>query len=260
MEFRSHLGVESCGNDRWIEHGSAHGRFDGKVLGRAGLCCDNDTVTLCYGDKQLADGDRLSVDTINLHHGHVMLIELKIHWSKGSHVDDVEEVLLAWYHRILSILRLIDEDGIRNWFGPLIVVRVIHRLVIIYQTRSLSMIEVADSQSGFLIDAIWCIVVLENKRPSKPVNVLSADVSMVPVSAGLRHLEFIDEGRSGLDWTLGNHRRTVRIGRIPLKDSVEMNGSALIHKVVSHGNLDHVAEVCCEGRAWPLTVDTDERS
>lgn len=191
----------------------------------------------------MADSVWLSVHTINLDNSDVVLIELKVLRCKGSHVDDSEEIFLAWSDTELDILRLIDQDRVWHWFCSIVVVRVVLRLVIVDQTRSLGVIQISESHDIFRIDTIWSVYIIDDERTSESIDVLSTNVCMVPVCSGLRDFELIDEACSGLDWTLSNHCWSIGECSILLEDTVEMDGRTLVDEVIRHSKLDGVAHV-----------------
>lgn len=194
-------------------------------------------------DEQLADSVWLSVHTINLDNGDVVLVELKVLRCKGPHVDDSEEVLLAWSDTELDILGLIDQDGIWHWFCSIVVVRVVLRLVVVDQTRSLGMIQISQGHDVFCINTIRGVHVIDNERSSESINVLSTNVCMVPVCSRLCDFELIDKASSRLNWTLSHHGWSVRERGISLEDTVEMDGRTLVGKVIGHSKLDGVTHV-----------------
>ena len=67
------------------------------------------------------------------------------------------------------------------------------------------MVEIAESQSVFLINTIWCVHIRDDEWPSESIDVLAANVSMIPISTRLSNFEFVDEECSRLDRTLGYH-------------------------------------------------------
>ena len=189
-----------------------------------------------------------------------MLVKLKIRWRESSHVDDSEEVFLAWHYWELAVLCFIDQKRIWNWFGAIVVIRVIYRLVVIDQGRSFRVVKIADRQNILRINAIRSVHIVDKERASESVDILSTNVSMIPVSTRLVNDELIDKYSTRLDWALGHHRRAVRIGCVDLMNTVEMNGSCLISKVVRYSDDNGIAHVDLDGWARPLSIDTDEGS
>lgn len=103
------------------------------------------------------------------------------------------------------------------------------------------MVEVAEGQSIFCVDPIWSIHICDDERASESINILSSNVSMIPVSTRLVYYEFVHEYSTRLNRTLGYHRWPVRIGRIDLVKAMEMQGSTFVHKIVSQSDNDCIA-------------------
>jgi len=189
-----------------------------------------------------------------------MLIELKVNWCEGSCVDDPEEVLLPWHHCELTVLRFIDKKRIRDWFCTIIVQCIIVRLVVIDQSRSFIVVQIADCHHVFCINLVWSIDIVDDERATESINVLATNVSMIPVSTRLVDSEFVDEGSTRLDRALSNHRRPISIGRVLLMETMEMDCSRLISKVICDGDNDGIAHVDTDRWVGPLSIDTDEGS
>jgi len=189
-----------------------------------------------------------------------MLIELKVDWCEGSCVDDPEEVLLPWHHCELTVLRFIDKKRIRDWFCTIIVQCIIVRLVVIDQSRSFIVVQIADCHHVFCINLVWSIDIVDDERATESINVLATNVSMIPVSTRLVDSEFVDEGSTRLDRALSNHRRPISIGRVLLMETMEMDCSRLISKVICDGDNDGIAHVDTDRWVGPLSIDTDEGS
>ena len=123
------------------------------------------------------------------------------------------------------------------------------------------MVEVAQSQSILLIKAtVRCIYIVNKERAPESIDILSTNVSVIPVSTRLVDYEFVDKYSSRLNWTLGHHRWSVGIGRIDLVDTMEMEGSALIHKIVRQSDNNCITHIGSDRRAWPLPIDADKWS
>jgi hypothetical protein len=189
-----------------------------------------------------------------------VLIKLKVLWREGPHVDNMEEVCLSWGDRKWDVLCFVDQNGIWHRLAAIVVLCIVHGLIIIDQTRGLIMVEVAQGQSIFVVNAIRRIHICDDERASESINVLSTNVSMIPVSTRLVYYEFVDKHSTRLNRTLGYHRWSVCIGRVDLVKTMEMQGSALVRKIVSQSDNDCVAQIDRDRRAWPLPINANERS
>ena len=189
-----------------------------------------------------------------------MLIKLKVLWREGSHVDNMEEVCLSGCDRKWDVLCFVDQNGIWHRLAAIVVLCIAHGLIIIDQTWGLIMIEVAQGQSIFFVNAIRRIHICDDERASESVDVLSTNVSMIPVSTRLGYYEFVDKYSTRLNRTLGYHCWSVCIGRVDLVKAMEMQGSALIHKIVSQSDNDCISQINRDRRAWPFSIDANEWS
>jgi len=93
-------------------------------------------------------------------------------------------------------------------------------------------IQITDRHHIFCVNPVWRIDVFDNEWAPESINVLSANVSVVPVSTRLVDDELIDECSTRLDGALSDHRGSVRISRVDLAKTMEMDRSRLISKVV----------------------------
>ena len=189
-----------------------------------------------------------------------MLIKLKVLWREGSHVDNMEEVCLSGCDRKWDVLCFVDQNGIWHRLAAIVVLCIAHGLIIIDQTRGLIMVEVAQGQSIFVVNAIRRIHICDDERASESINVLSTNVSMIPVGTRLVYYEFVYKYSTRLNRTLGYHRWSVCIGRVDLVNTMEMQGSALVHKIVSQSDNDCISQINRDRRAWPLPIDANEWS
>jgi hypothetical protein len=185
---------------------------------------------------------------------------LKVLWRECSHVDNMEEVCLSCGYREWDVLCFVDQNRVWHRFAAIVVLCIGHGLVIIDQSRGLIMVEVAQGQGIFLVNAIRRIYICDDERASESINILSTNVSMIPVSTRLVYYEFIDKYSARLNRTLGYHRWSVCIGRVDLMKTMEMQGSALVHKIISQSDNDCIAQIGRDRRAWPLPIDANEWS
>jgi len=121
-------------------------------------------------------------------------------------------------------------------------------------------VKIADRQNILRINAIRSVHIVDKERASESVDILSTNVSMIPVSTRLVDSEFVDEGSTRLDRALSNHRRPISIGRVLLMETMEMDCSRLISKVICDGDNDGIAHVDTDRWVGPLSIDTDEGS
>ena len=254
------LSIESGRNQRGIKHASTHRCFDSEVLCASCLCLDDDSVSLSWSNEQLVHRTLRGVNSINFHNSHTVLIELEVDWREGSDVDDSEQVLLPGHHWELNILRFVDQKGIRNWFRAIVVVCIVHGLVIIDQRRSFRMVKVADCHHVFRGNLVWRVDILDDEWASESINILSTNMSMIPVGTVLVDDEFIDKCSTRLDWALSNHRRSIGIGCVSLADTVEMDCSRLVSKIVCNSDDNRIPYIGTDSGVWPLSVDADKRS
>jgi hypothetical protein len=187
-----------------------------------------------------------------------MLVELNIYRRKSPHVNYSEEILVPRQNRKSDVLRFVDQNRIWYWFSTIVVVRISDGLVVVDQSWSLGVVEIAKSQSIFFIHTVRGIDVIDEQRASKSINILTTNVSMVPVSSRLRNCELVDKNSTRRDRALGHHGRPICVGCVDLMKTVEMNGSALIHKVIRQRDYDGVTNIDSNGRIWPLPIDADE--
>ena len=87
------------------------------------------------------------------------------------------------------------------------------------------MVQIADCHHVFCVNLVWSIDIVDDERTTESINVLATNVSMIPVSTRLVDNEFVDEGSTGLDRALSNHRRSISIGRVLLMETMEMDCS-----------------------------------
>lgn len=97
-----------------IEHCNIRLSNDGKVGSGTSLGRDKDSVSLGRGDVDLVSGVRDGINTINLNHGHLMLIKLKPKRRECRSADDVEEVRLSCRYIEAGILNFVDQERIWN--------------------------------------------------------------------------------------------------------------------------------------------------
>lgn len=123
------------------------------------------------------------------------------------------------------------------------------------------MVKVSERESILCINtSVWCVDIVDDKRTTKAIDVLAPYVCMIPVSSWLVDYKLVDKLCSRLDRTLSNHSRTIRICSTRLEDTMEMDGCALVAKIVGHRDLDGVSHVCFDGRARELSVNADHRT
>ncbi len=67
------------------------------------------------------------------------------------------------------------------------------------------MVQVADCHQVFGSNLVWRIGILDDEWASETINILTTNMSMIPISTILIDDEFIDECSTRLDRALGNH-------------------------------------------------------
>lgn len=122
------------------------------------------------------------------------------------------------------------------------------------------MVQVRECQGIFLINTVWRVHIIDQERSSESVNVLSTNMSVIPVSTRLRNFEFVNECRTRFNRTLSHHSWSIGIRGISLLDSMEMYGSCFIAKVVRDGKDDGITHIDRNCWARPLSIDSHERS
>jgi hypothetical protein len=255
-----YLGVESRRNDLRGEHASAHRCLDRKVLRGGFLCSNDDTISLRRSDIQLTHLALVHVDSIYLDDSESVLIELEVYWCEGSNVDDSEEIAVSCDHRELNVLCFVDKKSIRDRFRTVVVKCIGVRLIVIDQWRSFIVVEITNRHQVFCTNTVWRIDVLDDKWTTESINVLSTNVSMIPISAWLVNDEFIDKCSTRLNWALGHHGRSIGIGCIGLMNTVEMDCRRLVSKAVRYSDDDGITHVGIDRRVGPLSINTDKGS
>lgn len=122
------------------------------------------------------------------------------------------------------------------------------------------MVQIRYGKHVFRIDSIRSIEVLANQWSSEPVDILSTNMSVIPISSCLCYCKLVDECTTRLDWTLCDHGRSIGICCIPLVESMEMNSRSLINQVICYRDLDNVPGVDSDSWARPLSINANERS
>lgn len=121
------------------------------------------------------------------------------------------------------------------------------------------MVEITDRHHVFGINLVWRIDIFDDEWASESINILSTNVSMVPVGTGCIDDELIDKGSSRLDGALSDHRGAICKSRVDLAKTMEVDRSGLISKIVCNRNDDGIPSVDTDGRVRPLPINTDKR-
>ena len=154
------------------------------ISGSVILRSDEHAVSLCSSEIDHLCLSWLSVDTINFDNGHVVTLEPEILTSKSSDVDDAEHVSLAGLKHRGHVLSVVHQCCIRNWLSSCGVCHVDKDL---HQIWHLIMIPIRESQGSLLVvlSLVWGVGVVDDKRASKSIWILSRYMGMIPVRSRL---------------------------------------------------------------------------
>lgn len=97
--------------------------------------------------------------------------------------------------------------------------------------------------------------VMDNHGTTKTIRILSANVGMVPVRAGLVDIELVCEAAARGNSALGYLGGPVHVGAAFVEETVPVDVGSLVPEVVVDVDHNLVANINVQGRARPLAVD-----
>lgn len=156
-----------------VEHLLGHRTCERKILVGVVVRLDQHAVTLSGSDGDTVRYLRLSVDTINLHDLHQMLVEMDDVSHKCSHADYPDQVSFARLDVEFDILGIVDEGCIRNWFSALLILRVGE--VAVDHRRHLLVVPVGQGEDDFF--AVLVLVrrgrIMNDEGSTKAIRILA---------------------------------------------------------------------------------------
>lgn len=168
---------------------SVHAGDNGEVLGRGFLGSQEEADSLSSRDVDHIGLSFLRVDAIDLNNAHSVVLEPEILASKGSHVNNAEQICGFRFDRDSVVHGLVHESVLGDGFGTR-GVRLDHE-ELVDEVGHLIVVPVGEGQDQLLIDLVLIreVLVMDNQRTAQTVGVLRAGVGVIPVSARLGDLD-----------------------------------------------------------------------
>ncbi|KAH3662870.1 hypothetical protein OGATHE_004446 [Ogataea polymorpha] len=121
------------------------------------------------------------------------------------------------------------------------------------------MIPLTEDNDNLLVIIVWHIRVLDDKRTSHTIHILTLCVRVVPERTDLiRNSKIVQHGVTRSNWTLTNQRWTVHLRGSVLEQAVEVKSSVGIVKTVGQVDLDPVTLIDSNIRPWKFTVTSND--